>query len=58
MLEIKIKIEDEKVNTKLEIDKSTVSDLSVAIAQLEMTKLNLLSKIATKTELKKQKQNI
>lgn len=45
---IKIKIEANDKNTQVDIksNNTTVSNLSNAIAQLELTKLNLLSQVA------------
>lgn len=56
MIEIKIKIEGEEANTKLETVNLSVSDLSVALAQLEITKMNLIGKIMKITKM--QNQNI
>ena len=49
---IKIEIQDEKANTKMSASKPNVSDLSVALAQLELMKMSLISKIAKHTKIK------
>jgi len=49
---IMIEIQDEKANAKLSAEKPNVSDLSVALAQLELMKINLLGKIAKHTKIK------
>ena len=54
-VKIIIKIQNEIANTKLEADKPTVSDLSVALTHLELMKMNILGKIAKNTKLNKLK---
>lgn len=49
---IMITVQEEKANTKMEASKPNVSDLSVALAQIELMKLNILAKIARQTKTK------
>jgi hypothetical protein len=49
---ITIEVEDEKANTKINATAPNVSDLSVALAQIELMKYNLLTKIAKHTKIK------
>lgn len=54
IVSIKVDVQDEKANAKLTATKPNVSDLSVALAQLELMKINLMGKIAKQTQFKAQ----
>ena len=47
-----IEVQDEKANVKLSGAKPNVIDYSVAIAQLELMKLNLLGRISKHSRIK------
>jgi hypothetical protein len=51
-ISISIEVENDKANINISANKPNITDLSVALSQLEIVKLRLIAKIAKHSKLK------